>query len=168
MESRYQTIIHPLNPLFDEKSKILILGSFPSVKTREQGFFYGHPQNRFWKILASILNEKIPAEIPEKRKMLIKNKIAIYDTIYQCDIIGSSDSSIKNVMPSDLSKIIKNSNIKQIFCNGGTSYKYFQKYHEKILNMKAIKLPSSSSANARYRIDDLVGQWSIIIKYLRS
>ena len=108
-------VIHPFPPLYDNESKILILGSLPSVKSREQMFFYGHPQNRFWKVLASILEEKLPNNIEEKSNMLHKHHIALWDAIYSCDIIGSSDSSIKNVNPTNLTPIIENSNITNLF-----------------------------------------------------
>lgn len=162
---KHQTIIHPLKPLFQTDSKILILGSFPSVKTREYGFFYGHPQNRFWPLLERIFNVKLSIDIEERRAFLLKHHIAVYDVIYQCDIIGSSDASIQNVIPSDLSRIFNEADIKKVFCNGGTSYRYYKKYQEKKTGFKAIQLPSTSPANARYSIDDLYFQWKIISKY---
>lgn len=130
-EKKYDTIIHPLKPLFDENSKILILGSFPSIKTREYGFFYGHPQNRFWKILEILFDEELSRDIKERKEFLLRHKIALYDSIYKCDIIGSSDASIKNVVPFDLGIIKESANIEKVFCNGGTSFKYYEKYHAK-------------------------------------
>ncbi|HCY06907.1 MAG: DNA-deoxyinosine glycosylase [Erysipelotrichaceae bacterium] len=162
---KHQTITHPLKPLFQADSKILILGSFPSVKTREYGFFYGHPQNRFWPLLERIFNVKLSIDIEERRAFLLKHNIAVYDVIYQCDIIGSSDASIQNVIPSDLSRIFNEADIKKVFCNGGTSYRFYKKYQEKKTGFKAIQLPSTSPANARYSIDDLYSQWKIISKY---
>lgn len=117
-ESNYTHVIHPFPALYDADSKILILGSLPSVKSREQNFFYGHPQNRFWKMLAAVLGEKIPETIEEKKELLHRNHIALWDTIYSCDIIGSSDSSIKNVVPTDLNRILEESEVERIFCNG--------------------------------------------------
>ncbi len=160
--SKHQTIIHPLLPLFQADAKILILGSFPSVKTREYGFFYGHPKNRFWPLLERIFEEETGADIEERREFLLKHHIAAYDVIYQCDIIGSSDASIQNVIPSDLSPIFKAADIKHVFCNGGTSYRYYQKYQEKKTGIAAIQLPSTSPANARASMDDLYNQWKII------
>ena len=162
----HQTILHPLKPLFDKDSKILILGSFPSVKTREYGFFYGHPQNRFWPLMEKLFNVELTKDIEERRAFLLKNNIAVFDSIYQCDIIGSSDASIQNVVPSNLSKIFENADIKQVFCNGATSHKYYKKYHEKRSEIKAIKLPSTSPANARFRLDDLAEEWKLILEYL--
>lgn len=165
-EKKYDTIIHPLKPLFDENSKILILGSFPSIKTREYGFFYGHPQNRFWKILEILFDEELSRDIKERKEFLLRHKIALYDSIYKCDIIGSSDASIKNVVPSDLGIIKESANIEKVFCNGGTSFKYYEKYHVKKLKIEAEKLPSTSPANARYRLEDLLEEWSMILQYL--
>jgi hypoxanthine-DNA glycosylase len=162
----YETIIHPLKPFYTRDSKILILGSFPSVKTREYGFFYGHPQNRFWRVMEVLFKEDLDNGIATRKDFLSRHKIALYDSIYQCDIIGSSDASIKNVVPSDLSSLIKEADIKEVFLNGATSYKYYKKYHEKNLGLEGVKLPSTSPANARYRLDDLVNEWRVILKYL--
>ena len=106
---------HPFPPLYDENSKILILGSFPSVKSREQNFFYGHPQNRFWKVVATVLEKEIPTTIEEKREFLLSSNIALWDVIASCEITGSSDSSIKNVVANDLTEILETANIKKIF-----------------------------------------------------
>lgn len=161
--NQHETIVHPLKPLYNEESKILILGSFPSIKTREYGFFYGHPQNRFWPIMEELFNTKLSTDIDERREFILKNKIAMYDSIFQCDIIGSSDASIQNVIPSDLSEIFAKAKIEKVYCNGATSHKYYKKYHEKKYGIKAVALPSSSPANARYRIEDLVRVWSQIL-----
>jgi hypoxanthine-DNA glycosylase len=160
--TKHQTITHPLRPLFQADSKILILGSFPSVKTREYGFFYGHPQNRFWPLLERIFGVKLSTDIKERRAFLLQHHLALYDVIYRCDIIGSSDASIQNAVPSDLSHIFKEADIKQIFCNGGTAYRYYKKYHEQQTGFKALQLPSTSPANARSTMDDLYNRWKII------
>lgn len=165
-KSDYQTIRHPLQPLYQEDSKILILGSFPSVKTREYGFFYGHPQNRFWPLLEELFQTDLSQDITERKQFLLDKQIAVYDTIYQCDIIGSSDASIKNVVPADLSVIFDTAPIQAVFCNGGTAYKYFQKYQNEDLGIEAKKLPSTSPANARYRLDDLLEAWQVILEPL--
>lgn len=162
----YTTIIHPLKPLYDKNSKILILGSFPSIKTRESGFFYGHKQNRFWKVLSEIFKKEIDEDISKRRKFLLDNKIAVWDSIYKCDIIGSSDSSIKEVVPTNLSEIFEKSDINKVFCNGNTSYKYYEMYQEKQFGYKAFKMPSTSPANAMYSLDKLVESWKIILDYL--
>ena len=152
-------IIHPIPPFFDEESQILILGSFPSVKSREQMFFYGHPQNRFWKVLASVFMDEVPATIPEKKEFLIKHHIALWDVIASCDIKGSSDSSINNVTPNDLSIILDHSKIRRIIVNGKTAEKYYIKYIEPKLNKKAVCLPSTSPANAAWSLERLIGVW---------
>ena len=161
-ESNYTHVIHPFPALYGADSKILILGSLPSVKSREQNFFYGHPQNRFWKMLAAVLGEKIPETIEEKKELLHRNHIALWDTIYSCDIIGSSDSSIKNAVPNDFSFILKTAPIRQIYTNGGTAYKLYHKYCEKVTGFEAVKLPSTSPANASYSLERLISQWNQI------
>lgn len=157
-----ERVIHEIPPIYDENSKILILGSFPSVKSRESQFFYGHPQNRFWKVLAQIFNEEVPATIEEKKKLLLENHVAVWDVIASCNIEGSSDSSIKEVIPNDLSCILNVADIQQIYCNGGTSHRLYEKYCEPVLGRTAIKLPSTSPANAAYRLEKLVEQWARI------
>lgn len=125
-----ETVTHPIPPLFDVSSRILILGSFPSVKSREGLFFYHHPQNRFWKVLAGVLEEPVPGSIEEKKIFLLKHRIALWDVIASCTIEGSSDSTIKNVVPNDLSGILSAADISRIFCNGGASFQYYKKYQE--------------------------------------
>ncbi|HZJ77982.1 MAG TPA: DNA-deoxyinosine glycosylase [Clostridia bacterium] len=155
--------VHPIPPLFDKDSEVLILGSFPSVKTRETGFFYGHSQNRFWKVLAGVFECPVPKTIEEKRRFLIDKKIAVWDVIKSCEIIGSSDSSIKNVVPNDLSLIIKNSNVEKIFVNGKTAEKYYLKYIAPKTSIQATVLPSTSPANATYSLERLIDSWMIIV-----
>ncbi len=158
-EKKHEHIVHPFPPLYDANSEILILGSLPSVKSREQMFFYGHPQNRFWKVMSAVLGEALPTTIEQKKQMLLKHRIALWDTIYSCDIIGSSDSSIKNVTPTDLRRILEKSRVQRIFCNGGTSGRYFQKYQQKVLGMEATVLPSTSPANAAFSVEKLIQIW---------
>lgn len=167
-DSKYEHIVHPFPPLYDEVSKILILGSLPSVKSREQMFFYGHPQNRFWKVIAAVTGEAVPATIEEKKELLHRNHIALWDTIYSCDIIGSSDSSIKNVVPTNLAPIINQSKVSHVFCNGNTSGRYYKKYQQDILGLEAVTLPSTSPANAAYSVDRLVQIWKEAVKKVLS
>lgn len=154
-----QHIIHPIPPVYDENSRILILGSFPSVKSREAGFFYGHPQNRYWKVLAGVFNDTVPATIPEKREFLLRHHIAAWDVIASCDIEGSSDASIKNAVPNDLTAILKSADIRQIFTNGKTAYNLFRKYTAPLICRDSICLPSTSPANAAWTIDKLTEAW---------
>ena len=157
-------IKHPIPPLFDHNSTILILGSFPSVKSREACFFYGHPQNRFWKVLASVFGENVPQTIEEKKAFLLRNRVALWDVIGSCDITGSSDASIKNVVPNDLSEILSKADIKAIFVNGKTAYQYYQKYTEPVTGRPAICLPSTSPANAAWSLERLQEQWGRALK----
>ncbi len=159
----YEHIVHPFPPLFDENSEILILGSLPSVKSREQMFFYGHPQNRFWPLIAMLLDEPAPRSTEEKKQLVLKHHIALWDTIFSCDIIGSGDSSIKNVVPTDLKPVVQGSKIKRIFCNGQTSWKYYHRFQEKELGMEAAALPSTSPANAAWTIERLAQAWKVIL-----
>ena len=155
----YEHIVHSFEPIFDSASQILILGTLPSVKSRETNFYYGHKQKRYWKVLAALFQEPIPETIDEKKHLLLRHHIAIWDVIQSCDIKGSSDSSIKNVVPTDLKAIVKDSNVKRIFCNGKTSGTYFRKYQQKELGIEAEVLPSTSPANAAYSVERLVEIW---------
>ena len=150
---------HTFEPVYDHKSEILILGTFPSVKSRESAFYYGHPQNRFWKLLAVLKNEEVPGTIEEKKAFLLRNKIAIWDVIYSCDIEGSSDSSIKNVIPNDIAKVIKESSIKRVYANGDKACKLYRKFCETNVGIEIIGLPSTSPANAAFSMDKLKESW---------
>ena len=161
-------VIHEIPPLFSPSSSILILGSFPSVKSRECGFFYGHPQNRFWKVLSGLFREDLPVSIPEKQQFLLRHHIAVWDVIASCEIHGSSDSSIKNALPNDLSVILSHTCIRQIFCNGTTSWKLYQKYMKPQYAVDAVKLPSTSPANAAFSLERLTEEWSVILPYLKN
>ena len=157
-------VFHPIKPLYDENSKILILGSFPSQKSREQGFFYGHPQNRFWKVLSIIFKSDEPKTVEAKKHFLLSNNIAVWDVIASCEIVGSSDSSIKNVVPNDLKIILGNANIKNIYVNGKTAEKYYNKYLKDKLGVIAYCLPSTSPANAAWSVERLTDAWRIIVE----
>lgn len=156
--------IHNIEPVYDKDSRILILGSFPSVKSREAKFFYGHPQNRFWRVVSAVVQETCPNTIEEKKAFLLSNKIAVWDVIKSCEITGSSDSSIKNITPNDFSEIFKTASIQAVFTNGAAAYKLYEKYGGD--NLGAIKLPSTSPANAAFSIERLINEWSVILKYL--
>lgn len=166
MNGTYEHITHNFEPIYDQESRILILGTLPSVKSREQQFYYGHPQNRFWKLLAALTERETPRTIEEKKLFLLEHHIAIWDVIAQCDIIGSSDSSIKNVVPTDLNQILKQASIDQIFANGGKAYQLYMKYAFPQTNREIIKLPSTSPANAAFQMERLMAEWKQITKYL--
>ncbi len=154
--------IHPIEPIYDENSEILILGSFPSVKSREEGFFYGHKQNRFWKVVSGVFEDEEPKSIEEKKAFLHRNHIALWDVIKSCDIVGSSDSSISNVAPNDLGVILSTADIRAIYVNGKTALKYYEKYTEPLINRPAVCLPSTSPANAAWDIGRLLQSWKCI------
>ncbi len=155
-------IKHPFEALYDKNSRILILGSFPSVKSREQNFFYGHAQNRFWRVTAKVFDASVPETIQQKREFLLAHGIALWDVIASCDIEGSADSTIKNVTANDLEPILSCADIRQIFVNGKTAHRYYQRYTEPKICRGAICLPSTSPANAAWTFERLVGAWSII------
>lgn len=157
-----ERIVHPLAPFYREDSEILILGSFPSVKTREMGFFYGHPQNRFWKVLAAVFGESEAQTLSAKKDFLLRHKIALYDVIKECDIRGSSDASIRNAQPTDLRGLLDTSHITRIFTNGQCAGKLYRQYQEPLLQKKARVLPSTSPANARWTLPMLIEAWQVI------
>lgn len=159
-------IKHPIEPVWDKNSKVLILGSFPSVKSREYGFFYGHPQNRFWRVLAEITGDTLPETVQNKKAFLLSHGIALWDVIAACDISGSADSTIRNVVPNDISPILKGADIGAIFVNGRTSAVLYSKYTEPLTGRSAIYLPSTSPANAAWTIQRLCTEWKAIISYL--
>jgi hypoxanthine-DNA glycosylase len=157
-------VIHPIPPLYDADSRILILGSFPSVKSREQQFYYGHPQNRFWRVMAQVLSCPVPQTIEEKKGMLISHHIALWDVIASCEIAGSSDASIRDAKPNDLSVILEAADITTICTNGAKAHELYQKYLYPTTGMTAQKLPSTSPANAAYRVEQLLAEWSRILQ----
>ncbi|MBC5658917.1 DNA-deoxyinosine glycosylase [Anaerosacchariphilus sp. NSJ-68] len=161
-----EQVRHEIPPLYDAHAKILILGSFPSVKSREGHFFYNHPQNRFWRVLAAVTGEETPGSIPEKRAFLLRNGIALWDVIASCEIQGSSDSSIRNVVPNDIRPILETADIRQIYVNGGTAEKLYKKYIFPVTGRTAVRLPSTSPANAACSLEKLMEQWKTVNTYL--
>ncbi len=155
--------IHPIPPLFNERSRVLILGSFPSIKSREARFFYGHPQNRFWRVLAAVTNSPLPESIEKKKALILSHHFALWDSIGSCTITGSSDSSIRDVVPNDLSVILDNAPIRQIYCNGAASLRCYRRYIEPATHRAAIALPSTSPANASWSLERLIDAWRVIL-----
>lgn len=155
-------IVHPIPPLFDKNSVILILGSFPSVKSREGEFFYHHPQNRFWRVVSTLYEEPLPKTIEEKRQLLLRNGIAVWDVIQSCEITGSADSSIREVIPNDLFVIFNGTRIRQIYTNGGTATRLYKKYIQPVTGRESIGLPSTSPANAGCDMDRLLKAWAVL------
>ena len=159
---------HEFPPVYDADSEILILGSFPSVKSREMQFFYGHPRNRFWKVVSGLLREREPKTIEEKKQMLLSHHIALWDVIESCKIAGSSDSSIRNVVPNDIAFIIGRSSIHQIYANGAKAKQLYDRYVFPTTGMEAVALPSTSPANAAYSLEKLLQKWETILSSLPS
>lgn len=155
---------HPFGPLYGADSRILILGSFPSVRSREQNFFYGHPQNRFWKVIAALFGQDVPETIPEKRELILSHHLALWDSIASCVITGSSDASIREVKPNDLRIILDSAPIERIYCNGRKSHEMYEKYILPLLGREAVCLPSTSPANAQWSLEKLISAWSVIKK----
>lgn len=155
-------MIHTIDPVYDEQSEILILGSFPSVKSREQQFFYGHRQNRFWRVLAQVLGCETPEDVSQKKAMLTRHHIAVWDVIASCEITGSADASIRDVKPNDLSRILSCADIRAIYTNGGKAYQLYRKYIFPVTGREAYPLPSTSPANAGYSLERLVEAWKAI------
>ena len=155
-------ITYPFDPLFNENSRILILGSFPSVKSREQQFFYGHPQNRFWKVMALLFDEELPLTVPEKKNLILRHGLALWDSIASCVVTGSADASIREVQPNDLRIILDACPIRRIYCNGRKSHEMYMKYIQPETGREAVCLPSTSPANAQWTLEKLVAAWSVI------
>ena len=159
----YIHIKHGFEPVFSDTSKILILGTLPSVKSRENNFYYGHPQNRFWKVLAAVYNAPVPQDIAQKKAFLLANNTAVWDVIAECDIIGSSDSSIKNVVPSDIAYLLEKAPIERIYANGGTAKRLYDKYQKDLCGREIIQLPSTSPANAAWDMEKLIKAWKAVL-----
>ena len=155
-------LIHPIPPVYDANSRILILGSFPSVKSREQGFFYGHPQNRFWRVTAAVLGDEVPGTVPKRRAFLLRHGIALWDVIAACEISGSSDASIRDARVNDLRPILEVAPIREIFVNGQTAAKLYRCYTEPVTGRPAAVLPSTSPANASWSLERLIEAWRVI------
>ena len=163
--------IHPIPPVWSRNPetppRVLILGSFPSVKSRETGFFYGHPQNRFWRVMAAVLDAPVPKTIPEKIAMLETHGVALWDVVAACTIVGSADSSIRDMTPTDLSPILAGGMVRAVFTNGSTATRLYTKYHAPIIGISAIPLPSTSPANAAWSAERLTAAWRVILEALK-
>lgn len=164
MESR--RITHAFAPVFDSESRILILGTMPSPKSRELGFYYSHPRNRFWPVMANIFGEEIPKTPEDKKAFCLRHKIALWDVLRECDIEGASDSSIKNAVPNDISVILNSADIKAVFATGTTAAKLYKKFIEPKTGIPAVALPSTSPANAKISLDALAEEYRKILDYI--
>ena len=154
--------IHPLGPIYEKGSKILILGSFPSVQSPQGSFYYHNPRNRFWKVLSAVFACPEPRTLEEKRWMLHQTHVALWDVVDSCKIEGSSDTSICDIVPTDLRPLLHNTAIRKIFCNGGKAWTLYQRFQLSVTRIEAVKLPSTSPANAGYRLPDLISAWATV------
>ena len=156
-------LTHPFAPIFDERSRVLVLGTFPSVKSRENAFYYGHPQNRFWRVLAGVLNEPAPSTVADKTAMLLRNRIALWDVLAGCDVTGSADSAIKHPIPNDIAGLLGRTAIARVFANGKTAWALYARCCAERTHMEATALPSTSPANAAWSEARLIEAWRAIL-----
>ena len=159
-----QALNHPFPPTWDENSEVLILGSFPSVKSREMAYFYGHPQNRFWKVMAALFSEPVPQTVEERRSFLLRNHVAAWDVIASCTIIGSSDSSIREASGNDIRPILSGAPIRKVFCNGQKAAELYRRHILPVTGVEAVCLPSTSPANAAWSLERLTAAWRQILE----
>lgn len=155
----YKNIRHTFEPIWDENSRVLILGTFPSVKSREAHFYYGHPQNRFWKVIAGLTENPVPETVEEKKALLLGSRIAIWDVIASCSITGSSDSSIRDVTANDIPSLLRQSNISHIYGNGAKACELYDRYVREQAGAEIVRLPSTSPANAAFGMERLLESW---------
>lgn len=167
IKGKTESLIHPLDPVYDGHSRVLILGTFPSVKSRESMFYYGNPRNRFYRVLAALFCEDVPESISQKKEFLLRNKIAVFDVLRSCEIRGSADTSIKNPVPNDFSAIFRAANIVQVFANGKKAQALYERYCMAQTGKQSICLPSTSPANAAAAFETLADAWAILLHYLR-
>ena len=160
---KYEHVVHTFGPLYNQESRILIVGSIPSPASREIGFYYGHPRNRFWHVLAEIFGESVPETIEEKKAFILCKGLALWDVIEECDIIAASDSSVKNAVPTDIAGLLEKTKIERIICNGTLSKKVYDKYQLERTGIPAIKMPSTSPANAAWTLQKLIDAWRPVL-----
>lgn len=163
MANAYLGIEHPFEPVWDVHSHVLVLGTFPSVKSRENSFYYGHPQNRFWQVLALLFHESVPASVAEKRALLLRHGVALWDVLASCDITGSSDGSIRNPIPNDIVSLLRKAPIQKVFANGQAASSLYRKYCLPNTGVDAIPLPSTSPANAAWSVERLALAWQALL-----
>lgn len=164
METPYQHIAHGFEPLFDERSRVLVLGSIPSVLSRANAFYYGNPQNRFWRMMAACLDEEVPEGNDAKRALLLAHGIALWDVVGSCDIQGSSDASIRNVVPTQIERVTGAAPIEAVICNGGTAGRLYRRHLEARTGLAATTLPSTSPANAAWSLERLIERWGSCLR----
>ena len=168
MKGQYQHLQREFGPVYDGRSRVLILGSFPSAKSREANFYYGHPRNRFWPLMGRLLGCEIPSGREEKAALMLRHRIALWDSIDSCDIIGSSDSSIRNAVPVDIQRVLDAADIRLLCANGAASARVYQKYLQPLTGREIVTLPSTSPANAAWSLDRLYEEWRQLLPVLRE
>lgn len=161
-------VTHDFQPIYNEESRILMLGTMPSPKSREIGFYYGHPRNRFWKVVSDVCGEEFPETKEEKIAFALRNKIAVWDVLAGCEIKGAEDASIRNPVANDMSLILKNADIQAVFATGQKAAQLYKKYCQKEIGMEIITLPSTSPANCSVSYERLFEAYEIILKYIRG
>jgi hypoxanthine-DNA glycosylase len=158
-------VIHQIPPTYDSESRVLVLGSVPSPKSREVGFNYGHPQNRFWRVLAALAGEELPLTTDERRAFCLRHRIALWDVVAECDIVGASDASIRDPKPNPLTQITHYAPIEAIFCTGAKAHALYRRLCEKEVGMRAVRLPSTSPANAACSMERLLAAYAEIFEH---
>lgn len=163
-----ERIVHEIAPVYDTRSRVLILGTMPSPKSREAGFFYGHPQNRFWRVMAAILKSPLPQTVEEKRTLMLENRIALWDVLHSCTIVGAGDASIRDAVPNDLAPILASADIRAIFTTGAKAFALYNRYILPNTGREAFLLPSTSPANCAQSLESLCGRYAAILTYLEE
>lgn len=164
--AQYTQVGPGLPPVHGAQAGVLLLGSFPSPKSREQGFYYGHPQNRFWPVLAGVLGQPVPAhgDVAAKRALLTQNGLALWDVVHSCRIRGASDASIADVVPNDVAALVRALGVRAVFCNGGTAARLYARYLKEKVGLPAQTLPSTSPANAAWSAARLQAAWAAALR----
>ena len=161
-----ESLAHKFDPVYNKESRVLVLGTFPSAKSREMNFYYGHPQNRFWRVVAALTKQQLPQDVPARKNMLLSVHIAVWDVVKSCTITGAADASIRDVVPNDINQILKEAPIRQIFANGAKAYELYRKYQQPLTKKEAVRLPSTSPANAACSFEKLCEAWQVITEFL--
>lgn len=159
-----QKVIHSINPVYNLDSRILVLGTMPSPKSREVGFYYSHPRNRFWPVMAAVFGEEVPKNSEEKCSLLLRHNVALWDVLASCEIAGAQDISIRNAVPNPIEELLRSTQITAVFTTGRKAYQLYQKHCYPKTRIEAIPLPSTSPANAAVSFERLVEAYRVILQ----